>query len=106
MKTGDLEPSWLIDIASGDTATDFADVLSWRITAVRDTTNGPVTVFTDTTPNVIPGAVAYQVTLEHDWADGETDVAGTLLADPVAVWPGGREQTFPTAYQRIEDSND
>jgi hypothetical protein len=100
MNTGDLEPKWIVDIAA-EAGTDFTTVQSWRFDAYRETTNGKVEAFSDTDPIVIDGAAVYQVTLAHAWVTGETDTPGVLHAVPVAVWPGGREQSFPGASIEI-----
>ncbi len=101
MNTGDLEPDWTVDIAA-EAGTDFTVVTSWRFDAYRETTNGQVPAFSDTDPVVTPGASAAQVSVAHEWVTGETDTAGVLHAVPVAVWPGGREQSFPGARIVIE----
>jgi len=97
MNTGDLEPDWMVDISAAEERPDFTTVTGWRFKAYRETTDGKVPVFTDTTPIVEPGAQVWLVAVGHEWVDGETDVAGVLHGVPVAVWPGGREQSFPGA---------
>lgn len=92
MKTGDLEPPWRIAISDGDETADLSDVVSWRFVAAL----GETVVFTDTAPVVTIGANPWQATVKHSWVDGETDAAGRMCAEIVAVWPGGREQTFPS----------
>jgi hypothetical protein len=100
VKTGDLEPAWVIDVADGDGLADLGDVVSWRFDAHRQTTNGNVTVFSDTSPGV--QATGSAAVLTHEWVAGETDVAGVLHAECVAVWPDGREQSFPSeGYARL-----
>lgn len=101
MNTGDLEPDWVVDIAA-DPATDFSGVISWRFDAYRETGDGKVQAFTAScTPTA--GANAWQVSVAHEWAPGETDVAGVLHGVPVATWPGGREQSFPGATIQINE---
>lgn len=97
MNIGDLEPDWTVDISDPTHTADFTTVSSWRFEAYRETVDGQVTAFTDTGPDVLPGANAWEVAVSHAWAPGETDTAGVLHALPVAVWPGGREQSFPGA---------
>lgn len=96
MNTGDLEPPWTVDITAA-VGTDFTTVESWRFHAYRETTDGQVSAFTDTDPVVTPGVTANVVAVGHEWVDGETDTAGVLHGVPIAVWPGGREQSFPGA---------
>lgn len=98
MKTGDLEPAWLIDIASTDHTADLSGVASWEFIAWRETVDGPDVIFTDTSPTVTPtpGAL-YQGVASHTWVAGETaGPEGMLHAIVVAKWPGGDEQTFPS----------
>lgn len=102
MNTGDLEPDWTVDITDPTGTADFTTVTSWRFDAYRETTDGQVTVFTDTGPNVTPGATAAEVSVAHEWEAGQTDTEGVLHAVPVATWPGGREQSFPGARIVIE----
>lgn len=100
MKTGDLEPAWVIDVSDGDGLADLGDVVSWRFVAHRETLNGPVVVFTDTSPGI--AADGPTAALTHEWVEGETDTAGVLHGEIVAVWPDGREQTFPSeGYARL-----
>lgn len=95
MNVGDLEPEWIVDITA-DTATDFSGVTSWRFDAYRETGNGKEQAFTaPATP--VAGANPWQVSVAHEWVTGETDTPGVLHGVPVAVWPGGREQSFPGA---------
>lgn len=101
MNTGDLEPDWIVDIAAA-IGTDFTVVTGWRFDAYRETTNGKVLAFSDTDPDVLPGAAVYQVTVAHSWVTGETAAAGVLHGVPVATWPGGREQSFPGATLEIQ----
>lgn len=101
MNTGDLEPDWIVDITA-EAGTDFTAVGSWRFDAYRETTDGRVLAFSDTNPTHTLGAQAYQVSVSHNWASGETDTAGALHGVPVAVWPGGREQSFPGAVLVIQ----
>lgn len=92
MKTGDLEPPWIIDISDTGTRGDLNAVSSWRFVAKL---NG-VVVFTDTDPDItVDPTTSYSAAVAHTWVDGQTDAPGTLRAEVVAVWPGGREQTFP-----------
>lgn len=100
MNTGDLEPDWIVDITA-ETGTDFGTVQSWRFDAYRETTNGKVEVFSDADPTPTPGLSANVVSVAHHWVAGETDTPGVLHAVPVAVWPGGREQSFPGASIEI-----
>lgn len=96
MKTGDLEPAWIIDIASADTTANLSGVSSWQIVAWRETTNGQALAFTGVpvvTP--VPGAL-YRAAAVHDWVTGETDAEGDLHAVVIAVWPSGDEQSFPS----------
>lgn len=104
MKTGDLEPAWAVEVSDLDGVADFGDVTSWRFTAYRQTGNGPVVVFTDNNPSKVVAGSSAVVT--HLWVAGETDVAGVLHADVVAVWPDDREQTFSGARLPIEPSAD
>lgn len=97
MNTGDLEPPWVVDITAGDTETDFSTVESWRFWAYRETLNGKVEAFDDPAPDPTPGSSPHIVSVAHEWAPGETDTAGVIHAVPIAVWPGGREQSFPGA---------
>jgi len=101
MNTGDLEPDWIVDITA-DTATDFTTVSSWRFDAYRETTDGKVTAFSDSAPTVTPGANPWQVSVAHNWVTGETDDAGVLHGVPVALWPGGHEQSFPGATLELQ----
>lgn len=105
MNTGDLEPAWAVSVSDLDGAADFADVSGWRFVAYRKTSNGNVVVFTDTAPTVV-SATGPDAVLRHVWNDGETDVAGVLHAEVVAVWPDGREQTFAGATITIKPSID
>jgi hypothetical protein len=105
MKTGDLEPPWRIAIGDSDHDADLTGVESWRFVA----SIGPAIIFTDEDPAITVGDDVWTATLEHVWVDGETDTRGTAKAEIVAVWPGGREQTFPsagTATLTIEPSID
>lgn len=106
MKTGDLEPPWIVDVSDAGAQADLNTVASWRFVA---TLNG-VTVFTDTSPDVtVDPTHTYKAAVSHDWVLGETANDGVLRADLVAVWPGGREQTFPGeghATLRLEPSYD
>lgn len=95
MNTGDLEPDWIVDISAP--GANFTTVESWKFHAYRETKDGKVAAFTDTAPDVTPGAGNSVVAIAHVWVDGETDVAGVLHGVPIAVWPGGREQSFPGA---------
>lgn len=101
MNIGDREPVWTVDITSQDPSVDFTAAQSWRFEAYRETVDGKVSAFTDTDPLVTPGAQSYVVSVAHRWAAGETDTAGVLHAVPVAVWPGGLEQSFPGASIEI-----
>jgi hypothetical protein len=103
MNTGDLEPDWIVDI-DAETGTDFTTVDSWRFDAYRETVDDRVPAFSDTNPVVTPGATPNVVAVAHHWATGETDTPGVLHAIPVAVWPGGREQSYPGATIVIEPS--
>lgn len=100
MNTGDLEPKWIVDLTA-ETGTDFTTVETWRFDAYRETTNGKVEAFSDASPDITPGVTANVVAVAHAWVAGETDTAGVLHAVPVAVWPGGREQSFPGASIEI-----
>jgi hypothetical protein len=100
MNTGDLEPPWIVDITADD-ETDFTTA-TWRFEAYRETTDGKETVITDTTPDVTPGANVWSVAVAHAWVSGETATAGVLHAVPIAVWPGGREQSFPGATIELQ----
>lgn len=101
MNTGDREPPWTVDITDASGQADFTTVQSWRFDAYRETTDGKVTAFTDAAPTITPGAVASRVTVAHAWTAGQTDVEGVLHGVPVAVWPGGKEQSFPGASIEI-----
>lgn len=102
MNTGDLEPDWTVDITAAEEQPDFSLVSSWRFDAYRETTDGKVTVFTDTLPGHVIGAQPWIVSVSHNWATGETATEGVLHGVPVAVWPGGREQSFPGATIEIQ----
>jgi len=102
MNTGDLEPAWIVDITDVDKAADFTTVQSWRFWCYRETTDGKVEVFEDTSPDPTPGTNPWDVSIAHVWVAGETDAPGVLHAVPIAVWPGGREQSFPGATLTIE----
>lgn len=93
MKTGDLTPPWRISVESSDTDTDFDLVQDWRfVVSLRRQL-----LFVDTNPTVTVDPVnKYQCVVEHAWSAGETDQAGVLKAEIVAVWPGAQEQTFPS----------
>lgn len=96
MNTGDREPAWIVDITAA-AGTDFTAVTSWKFHAYRETVDGKVTAFTETGAAFTPGATTNLVAVSHVWAAGETDVAGVLHGVPIAVWPGGKEQSFPGA---------
>lgn len=105
MKTGDLTPAWQIAIASLDPNTDLNDVVSWRF----EVSLNRETLFVDPSPAVSVGPNQYEAVVGHTWVAGETDTAGTLKAEIIAVWPGNKEQTFPskgraklTLYDGIE----
>lgn len=100
MNVGDLEPPWIVDIAA-DPATNFATVSSWRFDAYRETKDGKVTAFS-TAATATPGASAWLVAVAHNWVSGETDLPGVLHGVPVAIWPGGREQSFRGASIELE----
>lgn len=102
MNIGDLEPKWTVDITDPTGTADFTTVASWRFDAYRETTNGPVSVFSNANPTVTPGATNAAVSVAHAWVAGQTDTEGVLHALPVATWPGGREQSFPGARIVIE----
>jgi hypothetical protein len=92
MKTGDLEPDWIVDIGDELAGGDLNTVEDWRFVASLSNT----IVFTDTNPTVVVDPQNSAVAaVSHTWVDGETDDPGTLRAEIVATWPGGREQTFP-----------
>lgn len=96
MNTGDLEPDWIVDITAA-AGTDFSTVSSWKFHAYRETVNGKVAAFTDATPTATIGATNNVVALSHAWVAGQTVTKGVLHGVPIAVWPGGREQSFPGA---------
>lgn len=100
MNTGDLKPDWTIDITAA-AGTDFSAVSSWKFKAYRETENGKVLAFSDTTPGHTLGATNNIVAVSHAWAAGETDAEGVLHGVPIAVWPGGKEQSFPGATLEI-----
>lgn len=106
MNTGDLEPRWVVDIAAADEQPDFTAVESWKFKAYRETVDGKVLAFTDTDPSAVPGAQPWIVAVGHAWEAGQTDVEGVLHGVPVAVWPGGREQSFPGASIEINTDGD
>jgi len=92
MKTGDLEPTWQIAVTT-DVETDLDLVSSWRIVASLN----DVVLFTDTAPVVmVDPESTNSAVLEHTWVAGETDDSGLVIAEVVAVWPNGNEQTFPS----------
>lgn len=95
MNTGDLEPDWIVDIVAA-AGTDFSTVSSWRFDAYRETKDGKVAAFS-AAAIATPGTSANIVAVKHVWAPGETDEPGVLHGVPVALWPGGREQSFPGA---------
>lgn len=104
MKTGDLEPPWIVDVSDAEAGGDLNDVVSWKFVASLNDT----VVFTDTAPTftIDPGSTAAG-SIKHVWVAGETDNPGLLRGEIIAVWPGGREQTFPGLGQlsiRIEPS--
>jgi len=101
MNTGDLEPTWWVDIVA-DPDTDFTAVVSWRFDAYRETGDGKVQEFTGAAV-VEAGAQPWLVGVGHVWTSGQTDVPGVLHGVPVAVWPGGREQSFPGALIEINE---
>lgn len=92
MKTGDLEPSWIVDISDAAAGADLSGVESWKFVA---SLNDDI-VFTDTSPDfTIDPDDSSKGTVEHEWVAGQTDNAGLLRGEIIAVWPGDREQTFP-----------
>lgn len=96
MKTGDLEPDWIVDVADESGAADFTTPgLTWRLEAWRETKDGPVAAFTDANPGSAAGTSNSRRVISHQFVDGETDTAGPLHAVVVAIWPGGNEQSFP-----------
>lgn len=98
MKTGDLEPPWIIDISDDGNRADLNGVGSWRFVG---SLNG-VVVFTDVDPTVtVDPASTYQAAVEHTWVAGESDDPGTMRGEVVAIWPNGREQTFPGRGQAV-----
>lgn len=98
MKTGDLEPPWIIDISDDGNQANLNGVVSWRFVG---SLNG-VVVFTDTGPaHVVDPLVTYRAAVSHTWVAGETDDPGTMRGEIIAVWPSGREQTFPGRGQAV-----
>lgn len=98
MKTGDLEPKWIIDVSDDGVQADLNGVSSWRFVGWL---NG-VVVFTDNSPaDTVDPIVTYRAALSHTWVAGETDDPGTMRGEVIAVWPGGREQTFPGRGQAV-----
>lgn len=92
MKTGDLEPPWIVDISDALAGGDLSTMESWRFVASLNDT----VVFTDPDPTfTIDPDDSSKGTVQHAWADGETDNPGQLRAEIVGVWPGGRPQRFP-----------
>lgn len=105
MKTGDLEPPWQVAISDSDQTTDLSVVDSWRFVASQ----GGAVLFTDTDPAVVVGSSVWEATVTHTWVAEETDTPGRIVAEIVATWPGGREQTFPStgrATLNLEQSID
>ena len=106
MKTGDLEPPWIVDISDTGTQANLNSVVSWRFVA---SVNGTV-VFTDTAPTVTVDPVnTYKAAVKHTWSTGQTAIVGIYKAEIVAVWPSSREQTFPglgTAVLTVETGID
>jgi hypothetical protein len=100
VNTGDLEPDWIVDITASS-GTDFSLVESWKFHAYRETTEGKVEAFTEAGAAAEPGVTANVVSVRHVWVAGETDVPGVLHGVPIAVWPDGREQSFPGATLEI-----
>jgi hypothetical protein len=41
------------------------------------------------------------VAVKHNWLVGQTDTPGILHGVPIAIWPGGLEQSFPGATLQI-----
>lgn len=100
MNVGDLEPPWVVDIVA-EAGTDFGPVESWHFLAYRETGDGKVEAFyRDATAT--PGATPNVVAVEYAWQTGDTDASGLLHGVPVAVWPGGRPQSFPGATIEIQ----
>lgn len=96
MKTGDLEPDWIVDIGDESGAADFTvPGIGYRFVAWRETKDGPVLAFSDTNPAVSAGTSNSRRVITHQFVAGETAVAGPLHARVIAIWPGGHEQSFP-----------
>lgn len=100
MNTGDLEPKWIVDITA-EAGIDFTTVTSWKFHAYRETDNGKVAAFTEAGAAATPGATNNVVAVSHAWVSGETATPGVLHGVPIAIWPGGREQSFPGATLEI-----
>lgn len=92
-KRGDLEPALLLDIADAAGA-NLNDVVSWKVIGQRRGTTS--ILFTDAAPTTtVDPANTNKATVKHVWVAGETDVAGVILVEVEATWPGGKKQTFP-----------
>jgi len=105
-KRGNLEPDLVIDIADPTAVADLNGVTSWRLLCRL---SGETTLlFTDTAPTVVVDTVdASKAVVTHTWASPQTDIAGVLLLEVEATWPGGRKQTFPTrGYAQVRISGD
>lgn len=98
MKAGDLNPPWVIDFSDADAAANLAGVTSWRFDVHRETRETGMTLaFSKTVTGsvVITGGAGPAGVLTYAWAAPETAVPGVLHGRLVAVWPGGKEQSFP-----------
>lgn len=89
IKQHDLEPPLVSDISGS--AGDLTTVVSWKVIA----RHGVIPAWTDSDPDITPGATPTTATITHRWVAGETDMAGTQRVEYEATWPGGRKQTFP-----------
>lgn len=88
MKTGDLEPP--LQMSLSGVSGDLNAVEGWRIVGRQ----GGEILFTDEDPTASIQSATLAI-VSHSWGVGETDVPGPIEVEVVAIWPGGREQTFP-----------
>lgn len=104
-KRGDLEPDLVIDVVASPTSTDLNLVESWKILGRR---RGSAILVIDAVPTVDVDPVdEWKAVVTYPWAVEDTAVAGLLLIEIEATWPGGLKQTFPTSgYIQIRIAED